>query len=338
MVPSGHAHDPRIVFSDFDEFADSIRGIAGRFIPTARSERDWWLAVAPVGGIELQQLQIGGPATYAGDGTPNTLTLGIPLTDARRIRIDGEALEANSLIYLRRDQPFTFAAGQTTRWGGITIPLGQTSELFDTERVMASLAPATRAQSSMKHLNLLRQLLARVGAVRNGLDQLDAAAAQSVEEDVLHAVLQTIEASSVTPERRSGRPRVRRTRIIGDMVALIDAKRGQPLLMNDLCKATRVSERTLRNVFMEYFGISPMRFVKTRQLLEIRRALLATDPERGAIRRIASSFGVYDFSLLAQNYKALFGETPSESLHKPPPKRAAANASWIAHAARLSRR
>ena len=78
----------RIVFSDFDEFADSIRGIAGRFIPTARSQADWWVDVSSLGRVDLQELQIGGAATYAGDGTPNTLTIGVPMTDPKKIRID----------------------------------------------------------------------------------------------------------------------------------------------------------------------------------------------------------------------------------------------------------
>ena len=48
----------RIVFSDFDEFADSIRGIAGRFVPTARSQADWWVDASRLGRVDLQHLQI----------------------------------------------------------------------------------------------------------------------------------------------------------------------------------------------------------------------------------------------------------------------------------------
>lgn len=330
----------RLVFSDFDEFADSIRGIAGRFVPTARSEADWWVDVNALGRVELQQLQIGGAATYAGDGLPDTLTLGIPTTDPTRIRIDGHALEENSLIYLKSNQPFTFAARQTARWAGVTIHLldGGRGEMFDRERLLASLHPGTRAQSRVEYLDRLRRLVSRIGSDDQGVNLLDPASASGAEEDILSTVLQTIEAGSVTQERHVGRPQVSRNRVIARTLALIEAKQGQPLFIHDLCEATEVSERTLRNVFHEFFGVGPMRLLKVRQLLEIRRALLAGDPTRDTVARIAASFGVWDFSLFARNYKALYGESPSESLRKSPPKPAGAlGASWIAYAARMFR-
>jgi AraC-like DNA-binding protein len=144
-----------------------------------------------------------------------------------------------------------------------------------------------------------------------------------------------VEASSVTRERRVGRPQVRRSRIIADMLALIEAKQGNSLLIEDFCQATSVSERTLRNIFQEFFGVAPMRLVKVRQLLEIRRALLASDPAHDTVAKIAARFGVWDFSLFARKYRALYGESPSKTLRRPPPKSSTAvDATWLAHAAR----
>ena len=68
----------RLVFRDFDEFADSITGVAGRFIPTARSASEWWLEGVKPGAVSLQQLQIGSATTFAGDGEPGG--------DGRRVR------------------------------------------------------------------------------------------------------------------------------------------------------------------------------------------------------------------------------------------------------------
>jgi AraC family ethanolamine operon transcriptional activator len=329
----------RIVFSDFDEFADSIRGIAGRFVPTARSQADWWVDVSTVGRVDLQELQIGGAATYAGDGTPNTLTIGIPMTDPKKIRIDGHALEDNSLIYLKRDQPFTFAARQATRWAGVTIALRGAqaeAELFDANQVMASLESGTRASSDLQHLDRLRHLVSRVTTHDESVSFIDPAASSSAEEEVLSAVLHTIEASNATCDRHLGRPQMPRNRVIARTLATIEAAQGRALFIDDLCRATEVSERTLRNVFHEYFGVGPMRLLKVRQLLEIRRALLAGDPAQGTVARIAARFGVWDFSLFARNYKALYGESPSESLRKPSTKSTDTLAvSWVAYAGRM---
>ncbi len=34
----------------------------------------------------------------------------------------------------------------------------------------------------------------------------------------------------------------------------MNAHEGQPLFIDDLCRATQVSERALRNIFHEFFG------------------------------------------------------------------------------------
>jgi AraC family transcriptional regulator, ethanolamine operon transcriptional activator len=326
----------RVVFSDFDEFADSIRGIAGRFVPTARSESEWWLEECALGRLELQQLQIGGASTFAGVGTPDTLTLGIPMTDPKRIRIDGYALEDNSYIFPRRDLPFTVATRQATRWAGVTIPLRDEmwQGMFDAERIMTSV-PGTRAQARLECLDRLRQLITRFNSQDAKIAILDPAAGTSAAQDMLDAMLRTIESSSAPGVQHVERSHISRSRVIGNAIALMEARQGEPLYVDDLCRATSVSERTLRNVFHEYFGVGPMRLLKARQLLEIRNALLAADPAHDTVAKIAASFGIWDFDLFARNYKALYGESPSETLRKPSPKSAGAvGVSWVAHVAR----
>ena len=39
----------RRIFRDFDAFAESIAGASGRFVPTARSEFDWWVDGGVIG-------------------------------------------------------------------------------------------------------------------------------------------------------------------------------------------------------------------------------------------------------------------------------------------------
>lgn len=336
-LSSGHPCDvdmTRTVFDDFDEFADAIKGASGRFVPTARSEQSWWIESAKLGRIDLQQLQIGGAAAYAGLGEPNTLTIGIPLTEPRRIRVDGHPLEQDSLIFIKPDQPFTIAARAPMRWLLIAMPLyanGSGAPLLDAERILASLEPGTRAQTRPEMLAGLRELAERIGAG----DVADAALAGAAEQEFIAAVRSAIEASTVARERHIGRPQVPRTRVISRALALMESKKGKPLFIDELCRATDVSERTLRNVFQEFFGVGPIRMLKVRQLLDIRAALLEADPGHDTVARTAARFGVWDFSLFARNYKALYGESPSETLRKAPRKSASVGPRWISYAARI---
>ena len=79
-----------------------------------------------------------------------------------------------------------------------------------------------------------------------------------------------------------------------------------------------------------------MRMVRVRQLHEIRAELVSADRAQDTVTRIASRFGVWDFSLFARNYRRLYGESPSETLHQPPQRRAAVHdGSWIRYASRI---
>jgi AraC family transcriptional regulator, ethanolamine operon transcriptional activator len=306
----------RLVFRDFDEFADSIAGVAGRFVPTARSITEWWIDLVPAGALSLQHLQIGGSSTFAGDGQTGCFTLGIPMTKPQFIRIDGQRLDANSFIMLKENQPFTFAGHEVVRWAGVTLPVDHQSigpELL--EKLHASDGACTRTDPL--RLEQLRWLIGRICCGNPTIDLSDPAAAKMAEQEISAVAVRALERSLRLQLRPIGRPHLSRERVIARALELIRAHDGQPLFTSDLCRAAGVSERTLRNTFNEYFGVGPIRLLKMRQLREIRAALLAADPAHETVASIAGRFGVWDFSLFARNYKRLFGESPSQTLRTP---------------------
>ena len=327
----------RQAYADFDEFADSLSGVAGRFVPTARSSSDWWIENAAAGRLRLQHVQVGGATTFAGDGAADHLTLGIPLTDPAPIRIDGQPLAANTFVLAVSNQPFTFSSRELTRWIAITVPLERLGG--GVPELLAPAAGGTRSQARRQELDEVRMLALRICGDQQTVNIVEPTAAAAAEEELLHAVSGALEVSARAIDRHIGRPQVSRTRVIARCLELIDATAGQPLFIDDLCTATQVSERTLRNIFQEYFGVGPMRLLKVRQLREIRSALLKGDPVLDTVTRIAARFGVWDFSLFARNYRALYGEAPSQTLRRP--RGAAsegrgdvASPTWIGYAAR----
>lgn len=335
--PSPGLRVSRIVYRDFDEFADALEGAAGRFIPTARQSAEWWREKVCPGGLCLTQIQIGGPTTFAGDGQPGRYTLGLPMTDPRQIRIDGHFLEADSFILLHEDRPFTFTGQEVVRWAGITLPTD--SPLIPPELLSsARAADEPRFRAPLPALERLKQVTRR--ALRHGhpSDLTHPTAAQAMDEEVALCLSQVLARKSNETVRFIGRPQFSRSRVISRTLALIEANEGGPLFVDDLCRATQVSERTLRCIFQEYFGVGPMRLIKVRQLREIRAALRRADPQRDTVTRIAARFGIWDFSLFARNYKALFGESPSSTLRTPPTEpavRARSTLSWLHFASKL---
>jgi AraC family ethanolamine operon transcriptional activator len=151
----------------------------------------------------------------------------------------------------------------------------------------------------------------------------------------LFAATRLLEGLTVEESARIGRPAYSRARVLGKALEAIETQRGRPLFLKDLCRATQVSERTLRNIFQQYFGVSPMRLLKVNRLREIRAALLAADAHGDCVWKIAARFGVWDLSAFASEYKALFGELPHQTLKSPRQMHRdinTTNATWVRYA------
>jgi len=97
-------------------------------------------------------------------------------------------------------------------------------------------------------------------------------------------------------------------RYIGDHIA-------EPITVADLVAATGVSARALHDGFAKFRGLSPMRYVRRRRLDGVRRDLMAAAPGE-TVTAIASRWGVSQLGRFAVEYKAFFGESPSETLRR----------------------
>jgi AraC family ethanolamine operon transcriptional activator len=86
--------------------------------------------------------------------------------------------------------------------------------------------------------------------------------------------------------------------------------------IDDLAQAADVSVRTLQTAFLDYYGVSPLRYLTLRRLHEVRDELRKADPDETTVTSIAARFGFWQFGRFAGQYRRLFGEKPSETLHR----------------------
>jgi AraC-like DNA-binding protein len=91
---------------------------------------------------------------------------------------------------------------------------------------------------------------------------------------------------------------------------------GEPLSIAQLSSVAGVSERSLRNAFYDVYTTSPKRYLRLWQLHQVRRALRAVTSAAGTVTDVATLHGFYELGRFAGEYKALFGEAPSQTLHK----------------------
>ena len=117
-------------------------------------------------------------------------------------------------------------------------------------------------------------------------------------------------------DRQGGRPRVSRAEAITRISRYIAASENRSIVMADLCKASGVSERTLRAIFMEVFGMSPMRYLRARKLHAIRAELSVAGRGIETVASVAKRLGVKDCGRMARDYRRIFGEYPRETLER----------------------
>ena len=89
---------------------------------------------------------------------------------------------------------------------------------------------------------------------------------------------------------------------------------GEPVSMARLSSVAGVSERSLRNAFYDVCTTSPKRYLKLWQLHQVRRALRAAERGVATVTNVATFHGFFELGRFAGEYKALFGESPSETL------------------------
>ena len=126
----------------------------------------------------------------------------------------------------------------------------------------------------------------------------------------------TVGERSLTWDNRS------RSELVKKAEELALAEMDEPLHISAVCRALAVSERTLRKAFYESCGLPPCRRLRMLRLSEARRALLAADCRRVTVTQIATGFGFLELGRFSVEYRKVFDESPSQTLHHEIPDQA----------------
>jgi AraC family ethanolamine operon transcriptional activator len=117
-------------------------------------------------------------------------------------------------------------------------------------------------------------------------------------------LMPTEQADAITPRQQRRQDVVRRVR---------DLVHDQPhhcLGVEALCAQLHITRRTLQNCFQDSLGISPASYLRLVRLNAVRRELRSSPAEQ-TIGDLAARWGFWHMGHFSQDYKALFGESPS---------------------------
>lgn len=90
----------------------------------------------------------------------------------------------------------------------------------------------------------------------------------------------------------------------------------EPITMEDIYEVAGVSPRALFYGFRQFRRTTPMALLKKMRLELARKELLIAAREGGLVTEIAINCGFQNLSMFSREYKARFGEAPSDSLRR----------------------
>ena len=136
-----------------------------------------------------------------------------------------------------------------------------------------------------------------------------------MEQELVHLMIRCLTEGAAAAMTTGGR---RHDTIVARFEEFLEANPDTPLYLTEICAAIGVAERTLRVACEEHLGMGPIRYLSLRRIHFVRRALLRADPSTATVTRLATDHGFWKLGRFSVAYRALFDESPSESLRRPP--------------------
>jgi AraC family ethanolamine operon transcriptional activator len=300
-------------FADPDAFAGALLGGEFEYLPMPGQPFDATLRVLRLGDVVVQQAHDSAHVTRAAM-QPGLVGLVLPLGHAARLpSANGLALGAREGLLLPGGVEFTVACLEPQEWGALSLPMGMMEELAELGAPTFRADAPCRLELDGATFAALSGAVAAAGQMAEGASDLPATAADAAS---LAASLREMLATALAPGLPAippGRAAKEAMRVHRDAEAYLHAQLDRPIYRDDLCAALGVSRRKLHDAFIAVVGMTPPAYLKLRRLVLARRALRAGDGSRLLVKSVALSHGFWHLGYFARDYRALFGELPSQT-------------------------
>ncbi|HUN96210.1 MAG TPA: helix-turn-helix domain-containing protein, partial [Bradyrhizobium sp.] len=137
---------------------------------------------------------------------------------------------------------------------------------------------------------------------------------RALEEQLIHLMVRCLTEGAGSEIKAGDR---RHSAVITRFEEFLEANPDRAIYLTELCAAIGVAERTLRAACEEHMGMGPIRFLTLRRMHLVRRALLNARPSDATVTHIVTDHGFWELGRFSVAYRALFEESPLETLRRP---------------------
>ena len=311
------ARSTALCFSDPMSFQAAISTADLQLLPTARGQFRAELTKVCFDQLWMQRFYQNLPLINAGAMKPGRRVFSFfTSAEPQAMRHRGMAVLSGDIIVNNFDE-----IHQKTEAGFRLGSMSLTTTALDT--AFKAITGRELSGSSLKHLvrpnaALMSQLLKlheMVGQIATTIPEVLEVpeAARSLEQQLTHILVRCLTESVPTQMTDTGH---RHDMIVAKLEEYLEANPDTPLYLAEICAAVGATERTLRNACEKHLGMGPIRYLALRRMHLVRRSLLDADSST-TVTRIATDHGFWELGRFSVAYRALFGETPSETLRRP---------------------
>jgi AraC-like DNA-binding protein len=311
-----------VSFTDPLSYQSAFRSVEVELFPIAKGKFR-----AELTQVSMNKLWVHGaheelPRVYIGVVKPHRAAIGF-LTRADQPAMQHCGMEVFPGDIVINDTDLMYRRTEANcDWGSMSLSRD------DLNAACKAVAGHDYAESSLKHLvRPSPDLMSRLLKLHEIVSQLAKTTpdilslpevARALEQELILVMIRCLTEGEPSEMTAGGR---RHDMIVVRFQEFLEAHPDQPLYLTEICAAIGVAERTLRVACEEHLGMAPIRFLSLRRMHLVHRALRQADPLTTTVTRVATDHGFWELGRFSVAYRTFFGESPSESLRRPPEDR-----------------
>ena len=304
-------------FTDPDNYAAAIRATKAEVTVTRRGRFTAEITRIDLHRLWMQRFSDNLPRVGHSAGMSGRAIISFRTQPGPSLLWGSVEMHPNNIVrHGEGESTFQRSSGSAS-WGALSLPVEDAAAVGQT-LAGCDLTPPRNAMlitpppSAMARL---QRLHAAAGQLAENAPEIIAhpEAARGLEQALIAAWAGCLGEGSVGEDRSARR---HHSLIMRRFRRAVEENPDEPLYIPELCSAIGVSDRTLRMCCQEQLGMSPKQYLLLRRMHLARRAL--RDGARGTttVTEIATQYGFWQFGRFAGEYKSLFGESPSATLHR----------------------
>jgi AraC-like DNA-binding protein len=305
-------------FSDPDDYAALIRNTKAEFTVSGRGEFTAKITRIDLHRLWMQRFSDNLPRVGHSAAASSRVTISFCTRPGPTLLWgSAEMLPTNIVRHGNGESTFQRSFGHAS-WGAMSLPPEDMAAIVETSagcdltppRNAILITPPPGAMARLQRLHeAAGQLAEEAPEVIAHPD-----AARGLEQALVEALVGCLGSGDAREDRSAQR---HHSAIMRRFRREVEEDPEQPLYIPELCAAIGVPDRTLRACCQEQLGMSPKRYLLLRRMHLARRALRDASPGTTTVTEIATQYGFWQFGRFAGEYKSLFGEAPSTTLHRP---------------------